>query len=241
MICSRPWPISAEIMSRAWRLASVCSMFNWAERKPPAEGQARLINLLITALRIVVAQSVNIADARRLALRFYAVLLTDVLHGLRDKAAIATTDNAIPQLPPSWPLASLAATIDPCVVSPIIVVCVRGNKPPPVVDPIIVQRGPTPWFPQGWCDAFHVLCSKGQEPRDNSRGANSSTSGKTLAELMDICDSINGIELDLCSANYAMNKNGGELQTCKQRANDRMFACYSSAKSLTGNGAHVAP
>ena len=52
-----------------------------------------------------------------------------------------------PQLPPSYPVEDLAVVLNPCVISPIITVCVRGNRPPPP-DVVPLPTGPTPWFPQ---------------------------------------------------------------------------------------------
>ena len=148
--------------------------------------------------------------------------------------------EGIPQLPPRYPDEDLAAVLNPCVISPIITVCVRGNRPPPPEE-VPLPTGPTPWFPQSWCDSFHLLCSTGQEPRDNNRSADSSTSGKTLEQLQDICDAINMVEMDECSAGYAGNQRGSEWYACRDRANARMFACYDTARRLTDNGAHVAP
>ncbi len=55
-------------------------------------------------------------------------------------------NDAIPQLPPRYPDEDLAAVLNPCVISPIITVCVRGNRPPPP-DVVPLPTGPTPWFP----------------------------------------------------------------------------------------------
>ncbi len=145
-----------------------------------------------------------------------------------------------PQLPPSYAAEDLAAVLNPCVISPIITVCVRGNRPPPP-DEVPLPTGPMPWFPQSWCDAFHVLCSTGQEPRDNDRGANSSTSGKTQAELDQICTDINIVEIDVCKANFSPARYPREYAVCKSEADERMFACFRTASELTDNGAHVAP
>ena len=145
-----------------------------------------------------------------------------------------------PQLPPRYPAEDLAAVLNPCVISPIITVCVRGNRPPPP-DEVPLPAGPTPWFPQSWCDAFHVLCSTGQEPRDNDRGANSSTSGKTQSELDDMCVDINKVEIDVCKAMYPESAKFREYLVCESNANERMYACFRTASQLTDNGAHPAP
>ncbi len=145
-----------------------------------------------------------------------------------------------PQLPPSYPAENLAAVLNPCVISPIITVCVRGNRPPPP-DVVPLPTGPTPWFPQSWCDAFHVLCSAGQEPRDNDRGADSGTSGKTKEELDQICTDINIVEIDVCKAIYPPSSKFREYLVCTNNANERMYACFRTASELTDNGAHPAP
>lgn len=108
-------------------------------------------------------------------------------------------------------------------------------------EPQELPRGRTPWFPQAMCNWAQIFCSAEQEPEDNDRGDDSELSGKTLDQLIAICDRINKTEMTQCSANYAMNRNGSEWQTCKQRANNRMFACYRTAQRVTGNGAHIAP
>ena len=149
--------------------------------------------------------------------------------------------DAIPQLPPRYPDEDLAAVLNPCVISPIMTVCVRGNRPPPP-DVVPLPTGPTPWFPQSWCDAFHVLCSTGQEPRDNERGPDSNTSGKTMEELYRICDDINAAEINTCNA--IMTAGDGDYRmkrACIERANSRLAACYSAARQLTDNGTHPAP
>ncbi len=156
-------------------------------------------------------------------------------------ADVIIDDTPFPQLPPRYPDEDLAAVLDPCVISPIMTVCVRGTRPPPPPDEFVLPSAPTPWFPQSWCDTFHILCSKGQEPHDNDRGADSSTTGKTLEQLKQICESINMVDMDVCHAAYAVNKNGSDWITCKNRANAKMFACYDTARSLTDDGAHVAP
>ena len=151
--------------------------------------------------------------------------------------------DAIPQLPPSYPAEDLAAVLNPCVISPIITVCVRGNRPPPP-DVVPLPTGPTPWFPQSWCDSFHVLCSTGQEPRDNDRGSNSDTSGKTKAELDAICEAINSAEIATCwamSAGADSADRGRVFDVCRSQANERLYACYRTADILTDYGAHPAP
>lgn len=125
-------------------------------------------------------------------------------------------------------------------INPFTIEC---GRTPPVIggEPQELPRGRTPWFPQSMCNLAHIFCSDGQEPEDNDRGDDSELSGKTLDQLIAVCDRINKAEMTLCSANYAMNRNGGEWHTCKQRANNRMFACYSTAQRVTDNGTHIAP
>ena len=126
-------------------------------------------------------------------------------------------------------------------------ITIFGKKPPPLpaTVPEPVDRGHQYFAPQILCD-WHILCNVGQEPRDNDRGPNSGTSGKTQAELEQICVDINIREIQVC---YAIVKAKGrkgqdlnrEVEMCKQEANKRMFACFETAKKLTDNGAHPAP
>ncbi|WP_371766589.1 hypothetical protein [Massilia sp.] len=126
-------------------------------------------------------------------------------------------------------------------------ITIFGKKPPPLpaTVPEPIDHGHQYFAPQILCD-WHILCNVGQEPRDNDRGPNSGTSGKTQAELDQICVDINIREIQVC---YAIVKAKGrkgqdfnrEVEMCKQEANDRMFACFETAKRLTDNGAHPAP
>ncbi|GAB3457468.1 hypothetical protein GCM10027321_12380 [Massilia terrae] len=69
-------------------------------------------------------------------------------------------------LPPTNPVEQLAAGApNSCVNGGIIVVCIRGTRPPSVVGEPQLPSGPTPWFPQSWCDWAHIFCSAGQVPR----------------------------------------------------------------------------
>jgi hypothetical protein len=100
-----------------------------------------------------------------------------------------------------------------------------------------------PWFPQSWCDWSQILCSNGQEPSDNDRGIDASTSGKTKAELDEICVNINIIEIDVCKANFPKWKSTQfrEFNGCREEANQRMYACFRTADKLTDYGQHPAP
>ncbi|WP_227496783.1 hypothetical protein [Massilia litorea] len=70
--------------------------------------------------------------------------------------------------------------------------------------------------------------------------------GKTQAELGQICVDINIAEIRVCNAIVNAKGRKGqdlyrEVEMSKQEANDRMFACFETAKRLTDNGAHPAP
>lgn len=118
-----------------------------------------------------------------------------------------------------------------------------GTIPPVGGIPPIEQlpRGQTPWFPQSWCDWDHFFCSGGQEPRDNDRGPNSDTGGKTRDELDEICNNINKVEVDMCKVNYPPSSKYREYLACKEKADQRMFDCFRTANQLTDYGAHPAP
>jgi hypothetical protein len=133
-----------------------------------------------------------------------------------------------------------------CVFTPMGSICViHGNRdaPPPMADPETqpLPAGPTPWFPQSWCDFANIFCTNGQEPRDNDRGPNSSLSGKTLEELINICYEIKFTEDDVCYANYLMHRDAGILGACKENAWAKLRSCEDTANRVTDNGAHVAP
>jgi hypothetical protein len=100
-----------------------------------------------------------------------------------------------------------------------------------------------PWLPQTLCDWAHIFCSEGQEPRDNDRGSDASTSGKTKAELDQICINQNIVDIDVCYANIRPSSTGNwrEFEVCKQHANNRMFACFETANRVTNYGEHPAP
>lgn len=149
--------------------------------------------------------------------------------------------DARPELPPREEHESLTEVLNPCVVSPIVTVCVRDKRPPPPVQEPSLPRGRTPWFPQSWCDSVHALCTEGQEPRDNDRGPESSTSGKTRAELDEICVFLNRVEIDQCKVTYPPKRKYREFLVCKEDADQRMFACFRTASELTDNGARPAP
>jgi hypothetical protein len=44
VICSRPWPISRLITSRAWRSISFCFGVSWFDRVPSRAGHAQPVN-----------------------------------------------------------------------------------------------------------------------------------------------------------------------------------------------------
>jgi hypothetical protein len=115
---------------------------------------------------------------------------------------------------------------------------IECGRMPPVIggEPQELPRGPIPWLPQSWCNFSSIFCSAGQEP-DNDRGENSELSGKTMAELYDICNAIYEVEMDVCVANKA----GGSYRQCAAKAATRMSACMSTARRVTDNGAHPAP
>lgn len=112
---------------------------------------------------------------------------------------------------------------------------------PPVIggEPEELPRG-TPWFPQAMCNANEIFCSAGQEP-DNDRGDNSSTSGKSLAELVNMCYAIYDVEVDVCRANRGAFRDYRSFLVCEEKARNRREACRSTARDLTDNGAHAAP
>lgn len=94
-----------------------------------------------------------------------------------------------------------------------------------------------PWFPQSWCNAVNYICSAGQEP-DNDRGEDSSTSGKTQAQLNTVCELINTAGMEICRQNqkWGVIDYRGYL-VCEQTANARLYACYATGKRLTGTAA----
>lgn len=113
---------------------------------------------------------------------------------------------------------------------------------PPVIggEPDAIPKGPMPWFPQSWCNAVNSICSAGQIP-DNDRGAGSSTSGKTISQLYDICDAIAKVEYDVCAANKAAGADSRISRACRSKVENRRSACYTTARELTDNGSHPAP
>lgn len=139
------------------------------------------------------------------------------------------------------------ATSTGCVATPYGWLC-TGKRSEPQIDPwgSPVVGNPqevnwnAAWFPQSWCNAIHILCSSGQTPTDNDRGDDSSTSGKTMAELYDICDAIADVEADVCTANSA-GMDSRSKAACYAKVNTRRTACYTTARRMTDNGAHVAP
>lgn len=118
-----------------------------------------------------------------------------------------------------------------------------------VIPPVIgggfeqLPRGPAPWFPQSWCDAANFFCSQGQgQVPDNDRGEDADTSGKTQAQLNAICETVNTAEMVICSQNQKWGViNYRAYLVCEQNANSRLYACYATAKRLTGNGSYPAP
>jgi hypothetical protein len=157
----------------------------------------------------------------------------------------------IGQYPKDGLLAQVTPVAKPCgrlgVGGLLCSITIFGKKPPPLpaTAPEPVDHGHQYFAPQILCD-WHILCNVGQEPRDNDRGPNSGTSGKTQAELDQICVDINIREIKVCHAIIKAKGRKGqdfnrEFEMCKQEANDRMFACFETAKRLTDNGAHPAP
>lgn len=157
----------------------------------------------------------------------------------------------IEQYPKDGLLAQVTPVAKPCGrLGPGGLLCsitIFGKRPPPIpaTAPEPVDRGPQYFAPQILCD-WHILCNEGQEPRDNDRGSNSGTSGKTLAELDQICVDINAKEIEACSTIVRAKRGKGqdlfrEIDMCIKAANKRMYACFDTAKRLTDNGAHPAP
>jgi hypothetical protein len=153
-------------------------------------------------------------------------------------------DSLVAQLTPvAPPCAALGGAKGGILCS----ITIFGSRPPklPPVEPLQLDRGRQYFAPQVLCD-WNILCNEGQEPRDNNRGPNSGTSGKSQTELDQICTDINITEIRLCNAIIkAKGKKGQELwreiEECKEKANARMFACFETAKRLTNNGAQLAP
>lgn len=147
------------------------------------------------------------------------------------------------QLPPRHDSEDIVEVFNPCVVSPLVTVCIRGKRPPPPPDEVPLPNGALPWFPQGWCNWSHIFCTAGQEPRDNDRGIGSGRSGKTKAELDEICVKINIVEIDVCKANFPRWRSSQfrEFNVCMEAANKRMYACFDTADLLTDHGQHPAP
>lgn len=148
-------------------------------------------------------------------------------------------DPSVPLLPPRNKDEDLAELSSPCVVSPITTVCIPGKRPPVAGEPQL-PSGKMPWFPQSWCDWWHVFCSDGQEQRDSERVPGSETSGKTLDELYDICDANDAVNVGVCNANRP-GMDSRSYRACLERAASKLAACRQTARRLTDNGAHVAP
>jgi hypothetical protein len=121
--------------------------------------------------------------------------------------------------------------------SPWTAVC--GPTPPVAGGIPDFPQQPTPWFSQSWCNSTPALCSKGQQP-DNDRGDDASTSGKSFAELVNICYSIYDTEMDVCAA-YSSSSDYRSVLACQDRAATRRNKCRDTARALTDNGAHAAP
>lgn len=159
---------------------------------------------------------------------------------------------------PKERLAQLSPVAPPCgtmgpVAGMLCSIPVFGVKPPKLppktAEPI--DRGHQYFAPQILCN-WHILCNRGQEPdeeqnrRDDERIPGSETSGKTLAELEEICVKQNIVHMRTCNA--IINARGGSKEEkfrafdmCKERANNKMYACFRTAKQLTDNGQHPAP
>ncbi len=99
--------------------------------------------------------------------------------------------------------------------------------------------GRTPWFPQAMCNVGTIFCSERQVP-DNDRSGKSSTSGKSMTELYEVCEAIEEVERAVCNA-YSSEMDYRSRKACETKAFNRMVACYSTARELTGNGTHLAP
>ncbi len=56
--------------------------------------------------------------------------------------------------------------------------------------------------------------------------------------LYDICDAIAEVERAQCSA-YPMDNRS--YHACTKKVEERRSACYTTARQLTDNGAHLAP
>ncbi len=115
----------------------------------------------------------------------------------------------------------------------------RGGLPAVGGEPVQLPAN-VPYFPQSWCDNGSVFCTAGQEPRDNDRGADASTSGKSFAELIDICYNIYDVEIDVCTANKS-NMDFRSRKACEEKATNRREACRRTARELTDNGKKIAP
>jgi hypothetical protein len=97
----------------------------------------------------------------------------------------------------------------------------------------------TPWFSQSTCNRIAWLCSTGQYP-DYDRGAGAETSGKSFAELVNICYAIYDREMEECDG-YSSASDYRSIMACQDRAATRRNKCRDTARELTDNGAHAAP
>ncbi|MES2757828.1 MAG: hypothetical protein V4693_10680 [Pseudomonadota bacterium] len=125
-------------------------------------------------------------------------------------------------------------------IGPMSVYCGSGPVGPLVVGDIPKLPGRAPWLPQSWCNTASIFCSEGQEPKDNDRGSNSSTSGKSMTELYELCEAIETVERDVCSANKG-GMDSRSLKVCMDKATTRKIACYATARELTNKGTRLAP
>ncbi|MCS0608815.1 hypothetical protein NX773_11620 [Massilia solisilvae] len=142
----------------------------------------------------------------------------------------------LPRDAPDWVVAQMSSEPDTCPDAGIVKVCIRGKCPPDRLP------GHQYFFPQRMCDWSHVFCNEGQESAsDNERQPGSETSGKTQAELDEICVNNNKVEIDVCKAHFPPSRQYREYKVCEEQANRRMYACFATASKLTDNGAHPAP
>lgn len=130
------------------------------------------------------------------------------------------SDDDTPVLPPRRDgQPSLAGMLNPCVVSAIITVCINGKVP-----------GPDEAFP---------AAAKARQVPPPLR--NTSSDGKTKAELDEDCVNANRIEIDACKARFPGWKKGlyHEFSVCQEDVNDRMVGCLRNNDQLTRH--HTAP
>jgi hypothetical protein len=146
---------------------------------------------------------------------------------------------------PPWPKDTLIAQVvpitPPCGLVGIGVVCsvtIWGARPPAAPPKTIApdERGRQYFAPQVLCD-MHIICNEGQRPLAKD-------GGKTLAELLDVCQKQANVGLLMCKVKYSiMDKNSAIelLDACLKTVSAVHDACITSAQEVTGNGEHPAP